>query len=45
MSNDKNGRYKKFKMVLIIIGVLAALVVLHTIIFILIPFIRELHGF
>ena len=45
MKSDKNGGYKIFKRVLIVIGVVAALVLLHTIIFWLIPFIKELHGF
>ena len=45
MKNDKNSGYKKFKKVLVVIGVIAALVLLYTIIFMLIPFIRELHGF
>ena len=45
MKNDNNSGYKKFKAVLIVIGVISVLVVLHLIIFTLIPFIREIHGF
>ena len=45
MKNGKTNGYRTYKKVLIAIGAVAALVLLHTIIFMLIPFIMESHVF
>jgi len=45
MKNDKNSGYRKFKKVLFVAGVVAAVAVLYAIVFILIPLIKEIHGF
>jgi len=45
MKKDRNTGYKKFKKALILLGLVAAFAVLHAILFILIPFIKETHGF
>ncbi|GLC81824.1 hypothetical protein [Lacrimispora brassicae] len=45
MKNNKDSEYKKFKKVMIVIGIAAALAVLHGIIFWLFPLIKEIHGF
>lgn len=39
------GGYKSFKKALVIIGGILALVLIHSIIFVLIPFIKKLHNF
>lgn len=44
MKNDKSGGFQKFKKALIVIGVVAALAVLYAAIFVLIPFVMEMHA-
>jgi len=44
LKNDKNNGYKKFKKILISVGVVIVLLVMCAIIFVLIPFIKKMHG-
>lgn len=45
MKNKNDSQYKKFKRVMVIIGVIALFGVIHAVIFLLFPYIKEIHGF
>ena len=45
MNRDNDSGYRKFKKWLILIGMITALALFHLAINVLIPFIRQMHGF